>query len=907
MKTFFSLFAVLSGLSFAETSPEGLTASDWTGIRNAHETANHAAQRNTEGHLIARNPGQQWSTEFDGRGFTITPDKGDWTWGLELTGYGNRTLPSGSSPLENEGKRITCQRDENLTEWFVNDSRGLEQGWDLRQRPEREDPVMPLHLHLSTRGKVQAQVSSSGDSVSFLQESGANILTYGGLKAWDADGKQLAVRFEQAGKANIRIAIEDQAARYPITIDPVAQQAFLKASDRASSAHFGDAVAISGDTVVVGSPEAGRIYIFVRSGGTWIQQASLTASNITWSYDFGSSVAISGDIVVVGAIGESNSATGVNGNPTAGYASYSGAAYIFVRNGTTWTQQAYLKASNAEANDQFGSSVAVSGDTVVVGAPNEASNATGSNGNQTSNTAQYSGAAYVFTRSGTTWTQQAYLKASNNSEWDHFGFSVAASGDTVLVGAVGEMSVATGVNGNQTVNGQSPTGAAYVFTRSGTTWSQQAYLKASNTGDNDSFGISLAISGDTAVIGAPGEDSNATGTNGNQANNSARNSGAAYVFTRSDTTWTQQAYLKASNTSADDSFATSVAISGDRIVVGAHGEDSIATGIDGNQADNSASGAGAAYVFVRMGTTWHHRAYLKASNAEAGDQFGISVAIEGETVVSGAPMEDSVSNTVNGPDGDNYSTDSGAAYIIVPLDVLVRTESPTVGNVDSGGTKSFPPSIVGDTAEMNFTLHHHGMADLLLTGTPKVSLTGSSDFTVTAQPSSPVAGFGGSTSFTVRFVPTAGGIGTASLSIPNNHPDQNPFIIHLSAKVLSYETDTDGDGLSDLAEYHLAPLNFNWQVSQTVLVNTYFAQANGAGLYAPNQVHALRRGTTSVSKDQSSGRIKLTTHWKRSTNLADFLDFPAPAGSSVSISPAGEVEFDFAAPDNAALLLIDQN
>ena len=190
-----------------------------------------------------------------------------------------------------------------------------------------------------------------------------------------------------------------------------------------------------------------------------------------------------------------------------------------------------MKASNTEEFDQFGTSVAVSGDTVVVGAVREASNATGVNGNQSDNSAPLAGAAYVFVRDGTTWSQQAYLKASNTDADDFFGFSVAVSADTVVVGALLEDSNATGVNGNQSDNSAFSAGAAYVFVRNGTTWSQQAYLKASNTDANDFFGISVAVSADTVVVGARREDSNATGINGNQSNDSAEDAGATYVFT----------------------------------------------------------------------------------------------------------------------------------------------------------------------------------------------------------------------------------------------------------------------------------------------------------------------------------------------------------------------------------------
>ncbi|MCX7800604.1 MAG: FG-GAP repeat protein, partial [Fimbriimonadales bacterium] len=216
----------------------------------------------------------------------------------------------------------------------------------------------------------------------------------------------------------------------------------------------------------------------------------------------------------------------------------------------TLAQQAYIKASNTGAGDEFGTRVALSadGNTLAVGARLEDSNATGVNGNQSNNSASDSGAVYIFTRSGSTWSQQAYIKASNTEAFDNFGYSVAlsADGNTLAVGAPGEDSNATGVNGNQLDNSASASGAVYIFTRSGSTWSQQAYLKASNTEAGDGFGFSVALSGDgnTLAVGSRFEDSNATGVNGNQWDNSAINSGAVYIFTRSGITWSQQAYIK---------------------------------------------------------------------------------------------------------------------------------------------------------------------------------------------------------------------------------------------------------------------------------------------------------------------------------------------------------------------------
>lgn len=421
---------------------------------------------------------------------------------------------------------------------------------------------------------------------------------------------------------------------------------YAKASNTGAYVGFGTAVAVAGDTLVVGAPweqssaaNSGAVYVFVRSGTTWTQQAYLKASNTGADDKFGTAVALTSDTLVVGAPQEDSGATGIDGDQADNSVVDSGAAYVFVRTGTTWTQQAYLKASNTGADDRFGITVAIVGDNLVVGAPQEDSGATGIDGNQADNSASNSGAAYVFVRSGTTWTQQAYLKASNSGADDYFGWSVTLAGDTLVVGAPQEDSGAT------------ESGAAYVFLRSGTTWTQQAHLKAAVVGAYENFGWSVTLAGDTLAVGAPWEDSGGD------------DSGAAYVFVRSGTTWTQQAYLKASNAGAFDDFGWSVVLSGETLVVGAPWEDSNATGINSNQADESAADSGAAYVFVRSGTTWTQQAYLKAANTRMEDNFGWSVALAGDTLVIGAPWEDSNATGVGGDQADGSAPNGGAAYL----------------------------------------------------------------------------------------------------------------------------------------------------------------------------------------------------------------------------------------------------
>ncbi len=612
--------------------PEGLAGSDWKSIRQVYEQNRHAVvavSMAVDGAFRARNPGQQWLTHFDGRGFVVNPDGANWQWGLELQSYGfpgHQRSINGQANMTADNNRVTYDWHEGLQEWFVNGRSGLEHGFTLTSRPAGAgDPQLGasnhLEFRLAVRGGLLAKAYADGLGASFVNGQGSTVVNYVGLKVWDADKRLLSARLE-ADATGLRLTVDERNARYPLTIDPIAQQAYLKASNT----------------------EAGD--------------------------NFGLSVAVSGNTVVIGADGEASNAAGVDGNQSDDSANYAGAAYVFVRDsGGVWSQQAYLKASNTEAGDLFGQSVDVSGDTVVVGAYLEASNATGVNGSQADNSATESGSAYVFVRdSGGVWSQQAYLKASNTDAGDRFGRTVAVSDDTVVVGAQGEASNAVGVNGDQADNIAIRSGAAYVFVRdSGGVWSQQGYLKASNTDGGDRFGKSVAVSGDTVVVGAQVESSNATGVNGNQGDNSVPSSGAAYVFVR-DTggVWSQQAYLKASNTAFRDFFGHAVAVSGDKVVVGAMFEDSSAVGVNGDQADNSAGRSGSAYVFVRdSGDVWSQQTYLKASNTGAGDQFGQAVALSGDTVVVGAFLEESNATGVNGDQTDNSVIDSGATYIFL--------------------------------------------------------------------------------------------------------------------------------------------------------------------------------------------------------------------------------------------------
>ncbi|MBS0195558.1 MAG: hypothetical protein JSR77_02265 [Planctomycetes bacterium] len=369
----------------------------------------------------------------------------------------------------------------------------------------------------------------------------------------------------------------------------------------AATDQFGQSVAIDGDTMIVGARlddvgangDQGSAHVYRWAGSGWVFEATLTASNGAPGDNFGISVALFGDTAIVGADQDD---VGANFDQ--------GSAYVFTRTGTTWTQQAQLTAPSGAVGDYFGTSVAVFGDTALVGAPLDD---VGPNFNQ--------GSVYVFTRAGSTWSLQAQLIASGGEEADLFGNAVALSGDTALVGSYGD-----------DVGAIEDQGSAYVFVRTGTTWTQQARLTASGGATTDLFGISVALSGDTALVGAHFDD---VGANSNQ--------GSAFVFTRTGTTWTQQAQLTASGGSADDLFGISVALSGDTALVGAYADD---VGTNAEQ--------GSAYVFTRTGSTWTQQTQLTAPDGATNDQFGLAVALSGDTALVGAHFDDVGANTNQG-------------------------------------------------------------------------------------------------------------------------------------------------------------------------------------------------------------------------------------------------------------------
>lgn len=402
----------------------------------------------------------------------------------------------------------------------------------------------------------------------------------------------------------------------------------------------------------------------------------------------GDSVAISGDgtTIAIGAPHEASAASGINGSQNDNSLYNSGAVYVFTRSGNAWAQQAYIKASNPKMSADFGHMVALSadGNTLAVSAYFESSNARGVNGNQADESIPQAGAVYVFTRTANRWAQQAYIKASNTGEagvgdefgdGDQFGFSLAISddGNTIAVGANAEDSNASGINGNQADNSAISSGAVYVFNRTGGTWAQQAYVKASNAAGGMQFGYGVTLSADGSALAVGGFDEGGASReiNGPQARGRT-GSGAAYVFTRSGGAWSQQAYIKAANAEQNDSLGAAVALSddGNTLLVGSLDEDCLATGV--NPPNPSCSedwkddtSTGAAYVFVRAGTTWRQQAYIKPSNTGENDWFASRLAISGDgnTIAASAQLEDSSAKGINGNQQDGSATEAGAVYV----------------------------------------------------------------------------------------------------------------------------------------------------------------------------------------------------------------------------------------------------
>lgn len=484
-----------------------------------------------------------------------------------------------------------------------------------------------------------------------------------------------------AGAVSAEVIAEDALTSRSYEVDvsraefnTVDQEAYLKATNTDSGDRFATSLALTDELLLIGAPAeqslattvdgdqsdnsgnaVGAAYLYEMAGGVWTPSHYLKAGNGNNGDRFGAASASMAGLLAVGAPGEQSRSS----DPVDNSGNAVGAVYLFDPDVAGAPEQiAYLKASNPDNGDGFGSAIVANGDRVLIGAPFEASDASGVNGDDGNNSLANAGAAYLFepNESGS-YAQHSYLKASNPTSGtdNQFGNAVAISGTTIAVAAWREDSAATGVNGEENDTSAPNSGAVYLFEAEvDGDWSQAAYLKASNTGQDHNFGTAIALDGDTLVVGAPGE------------NTTEQGSGAVYIFVRDDSgDWTQEALLKSVVVGLDDAFGSQVVLVGDLLAVGAPGERSDAMGINGADINENASGAGAVYLFERTALgTWQQIAYIKASNTDAGDAFGTSLALEGDILIIGAPEEQSAATGVDGDQDDNTRTAAGAGFVI---------------------------------------------------------------------------------------------------------------------------------------------------------------------------------------------------------------------------------------------------
>jgi hypothetical protein len=640
------------------------------GVVSATLGADDPAYRVTAsgGGFQARNPAQRLRMRFVSAGVQIGQGKTQVGLSLRAMGYGTALHAVDDVRPSANANRVTY-RHAGLSEWYRNGPLGLEQGFTIARAPSGH-PAGVLTLSMTLSGNVHASRAVGAQSITF-SHPGDPSLRYGGLIATDAGGRALH-GWLALYRGRIVLRVDTRGARFPLRIDPLIQQGEkLTGGGESVEGSFGWRVALSGNgsTALIGAPSdddgQGAAWVFTRSGSTWTEREKLTGGEESGKGEFGSSVALSSD-----------GSTALVGGPRDN--SGNGAAWVFTRSGETWTQQGEkLTASGRFLEGGFGASVALSseGNTALIG--------------EFSTYVSY-GAVWAFTRSGSIWTPDEKLSPSAEVHDEAvFGISVALSsnGSTALIG---------GYNDNRGV------GAAWVFTRSGATWTEGEKLTGSGESGKGYFGISVALSsdGNTALIGGFIDNDYA---------------GAAWVFTHSGETWTQQGEkLTGGGESGGGEFGTSVALTSEGN-----------TALIGGASDNEF--AGAAWVFTRAGETWSQQGEKLTGTGESGTaHFGQSVALssEGNTALIGGFA-------------DNEALGAAWAFAYVPPGPAptVRKVSPSKGPAAGGtsvaitGTGFTGATAVefGSTAATSFTIN----SAKSITAISPEGTTGTVDITVT--------------------------------------------------------------------------------------------------------------------------------------------------------------------------------
>lgn len=533
-------------------------------IQNRQRNAGpaYAVRTGSDSYLgTARNPRHSLGVEFASEGPYLRPGRRvetgevssakEWRVGFQLAAIGREgelTSAADVTGTHVEGNRVTYTRGGSRREWYVNGPLGVEQGFEVEKR--RGSSSSPLVLEVAVRGQLQPEMRGE-NAVALENQKGEGQLYYSNLHVRDDRGERVPANLE-VRRGRIALAVDDRDATYPLTVDPLVsrQEQKLTASDAADEDNFGWSVAIEGDTAVVGAQtdhhsgkrDAGSAYVYTRSNGTWSQQQKLTASDAGREDRFGVSVAIDQSTIIVGAYGDTHSSQ-----------TEPGSAYVFTKGNSTWSEQQKLTPSNPSGYMDFGFGVAVDADTAVVGA--ESADYNGISG---------AGAVYVYTRNNGTWSEQQVVNAPDAATYDGFGESVAVFGDTLTAGAPADEH-----------GGAKEAGSAYVFTRNSGAWSHQEKLTASDASPRANFGKSIAADQDTLLVGAHSDKASGR-----------LNAGAAYIYERTNSSWTEKQKLVPSDSAEHDLFGTSVALEGDTAVIGAR-----------HDTQNGRTKAGSAYAF----------------------------------------------------------------------------------------------------------------------------------------------------------------------------------------------------------------------------------------------------------------------------------------------------------------------
>lgn len=618
-----------------------------------------------------------------------------------------------------------------------------------------------------------------------------------------------------------------------------------------SEEEFGNAVAIDGSVVVVGcyhddkgnNSNSGSTFIYdVSSGTPDLPILSLENPGPATNDYFGGAVAIEGNTVAIAAYQDDTGATNA------------GTVYLYNRTSPTPTVPVLtIPNPSPQAQDQFGNAIAISGNLLVVGTAKNDSGAVAD-----------TGSAYVFNLSGSNpAVPVAILDNPAPAALDQFGLSVAISGTRVAIGAPGN-----------DVNSANNAGSIYVYDiSSGTPAVPVAVINNPVPAADDEFGRAVGISGQRVIAGSPYSDLG------------ARDGGRAYVFDLASPTPAVPAMiLNNPDPNPEDYHGIAVAISGSRVVIGA------------SDADFGALDSGKAYVHELTSTTATlPAATLDCLDHRAGDAFGYVVAIDGTNVVVAAPLAD----------GNTF--DRGAVHVFDPDPPLARlqVEQPAgTGLLAGAASVHFGDSPLGvATTTQDIVVRNVGTDTLVITGISLISgHTGDFSFTAVGLPLT--LEVDEMASVPVAFGPLDSGSRVAVLRISSNATLQSPFEITLTGQGLSAASDTDGDGLNDVAEHSLAAMGFNWQVADEELLAILQAGGNSAGLYTGSQLQAMNPGTPLLPRDPASGDFKLTVAARKSVDLMNFVLLPM-SPPQVIINGQGALQFQFQSPEPRAFFRLE--